>query len=559
MERKSIKSKEVIPDTHFFVYRNNKYPIKFDYFKYASKYFSKNQIELEGQKNIKLLDSQTENKYAIPDETINDFINFVQQKTIYLSRDNVIDLNFLSNKFEVTNLEEITDEYINVHENDVVLQILRNHKDEIFFDTSKYEKIISSNIKKYINDDLLLTLDIPLLYRIFQIFFIQKSGNDENDEIIEFLFKCLDKYGRNASVLFDGAEFGKRRKEHLSRLIRDYSDIFDIHYIKKTIVDVLVEYENEMKKQNENFECEISIKNSEILKLKNEEEMIKEQNENLQREINIQKQYYSKKIDELEKVISIKNAELEKMKVENKKKDIESRSLREKNNKLVSELEMNKNEFKTKNENQKNIFMKQIEDLKNQLQQQEKQLNYKVKLQNKKSIPILYNPNIKFNGIIKYLIDKTKGNIHDNGTIEVTTNSYYNNNKSTEYHPKNLLDYCHNSFFWAYQDNNVWICFDFKEKKIKITNYTIKSDSDPPNFRQLKSWRIEISNDGIKWDKIDERNECTLLNGPNFMRTFDTVSNDFTRYVRLLQTGYLWNRGNHLRLAAIEFYGYLEE
>ena len=75
-----IQNKEVIPDTHNFIYQNNKYPFKFDYFKYASKYFTQNEEELLKTKNINLLDNETENKLAITDQTIKDFINFVQSK-----------------------------------------------------------------------------------------------------------------------------------------------------------------------------------------------------------------------------------------------------------------------------------------------------------------------------------------------------------------------------------------------------------------------------------------------------------------------------------------------
>ena len=48
-----------------------------------------------------------------------------------------------------------------------------------------------------------------------------------------------------------------------------------------------------------------------------------------------------------------------------------------------------------------------------------------------------FTENNEFNGIIKYLTGKTGGNIHDNGTINVSSNSIYGNKG----HPKNLLDF----------------------------------------------------------------------------------------------------------------------
>lgn len=43
----------------------------------------------------------------------------------------------------------------------------------------------------------------------------------------------------------------------------------------------------------------------------------------------------------------------------------------------------------------------------------------------------------EFDGLLRYLSDKTGGNIHDNGTIEVTSNSIASDGS----HPKYLLDY----------------------------------------------------------------------------------------------------------------------
>lgn len=43
----------------------------------------------------------------------------------------------------------------------------------------------------------------------------------------------------------------------------------------------------------------------------------------------------------------------------------------------------------------------------------------------------------EFEGIFKYLTDKTAGNIHDNGTIEFTSNSICDSSESLKY----LLDF----------------------------------------------------------------------------------------------------------------------
>ena len=47
-----IQNEDVIPDTHAFVYKNKKYPFKFDYFKYTSNYFFAHQEEIKLQERL---------------------------------------------------------------------------------------------------------------------------------------------------------------------------------------------------------------------------------------------------------------------------------------------------------------------------------------------------------------------------------------------------------------------------------------------------------------------------------------------------------------------------
>ena len=200
---------------------------------------------------------------------------------------------------------------------------------------------------------------------------------------------------------------------------------------------------------------------------------------------------------------------------------------------------------KTENQDLKN----QVDELKSQIQKQIGKSKG-----NESPIPLLYK-NEKFNGIINYLTNQTSGNIHDNGTIQLTSNS-----TRSGYMPRNLLNFNDSSYYWANQDNDVWVCFDFKTKKIKLTHYSIKSNSDPPNNRHLRSWKVEISNDGESWRAIDEQKDCPTLNGSNFSGTFSVAPNDFSRYVRLYQTNYTWKtQGYHVRISSIEFYGYLSK
>lgn len=156
-----------------------------------------------------------------------------------------------------------------------------------------------------------------------------------------------------------------------------------------------------------------------------------------------------------------------------------------------------------------------------------------------------------FNGIIKYLTDKAGGNIHDKGIIEVSTNC-----PNYDKPPKNLLDFNCKNYFEA-DGRNAWIKFDFKNMKVKLEKYSIKSYSAGVDQFHLKNWLIEISNDNENWITIDKHSNCHTLNGNGLVGTFDVQPNNFSRFVRLRQTGGLWGEG-YMWLHEIEFYGYLQ-
>lgn len=157
--------------------------------------------------------------------------------------------------------------------------------------------------------------------------------------------------------------------------------------------------------------------------------------------------------------------------------------------------------------------------------------------------------NQEFNGIIKYLTEKTGGNIHDNGTIEVKSNNY-------SCLPKNLLDFNKSTYYLANSQSDIWINFDFKEKKVKLTNYSIQCYKT--GTHQLRSWVIEVSNDNKNWKTIDEHKDDQTLKNFHGSKTFKTESNEFYQHIRLRQTSEPWG-GNNLWFHYIEFYGYLQE
>ncbi|KAK8857589.1 hypothetical protein M9Y10_015994 [Tritrichomonas musculus] len=158
-----------------------------------------------------------------------------------------------------------------------------------------------------------------------------------------------------------------------------------------------------------------------------------------------------------------------------------------------------------------------------------------------------------FNGIVKYLTDKTGGNIHDNGTIEVTANLVLGSS-----HPRNLFDFNSSNAYQADGESsqNAEVCFDFKNRRIQLTSYSIKTDG----CRHLRNWVVEVSNDCSRWEVVDQHSNDQSLNIEGQVCTFNTrVLDSFSRFVRLRTTGPNSSNDYYTFFYNIEFYGKLKE
>lgn len=156
-------------------------------------------------------------------------------------------------------------------------------------------------------------------------------------------------------------------------------------------------------------------------------------------------------------------------------------------------------------------------------------------------------------GIFNYLTNQAKGNIHDKGIVEITTNS---NSDEYLYGPKNLVDFDSDSYYDSKENPGPKIvCFDFKDHLIKVTHYSIKTINNTSYY--LRNWVIETSDDGKDWTEIDRRTNCKDLNNPLVTKTFRVKKCNFVRYVRFKHEGPDWNGHNDISISAMEFFGYL--
>ena len=138
------------------------------------------------------------------------------------------------------------------------------------------------------------------------------------------------------------------------------------------------------------------------------------------------------------------------------------------------------------------------------------------------------------NGIISHLSKKFGGNVHDKGVVNITADRpYYGSDPS--YAAKNIADLEVNSCFDCANAENMWICYDFKDRKVILSAYSLRSHYNDDNCN-LKSWAIEVSLDGVSWQTADTRSNNDL-HGRNRTVSYELSNPVKCRYVRLRQTG----------------------
>jgi hypothetical protein len=161
-----------------------------------------------------------------------------------------------------------------------------------------------------------------------------------------------------------------------------------------------------------------------------------------------------------------------------------------------------------------------------------------------------------FSGILSHLTSVCGGNVHSRGVVEITCSST-DSNQCWQ-----VADHGWTGF-WASGDKaDGWICFDFKEKRVSVRHYTLKSSEGGCYFTD---WVIEGSNDGSTWIVLDDRHTDDLI-GKSIVKTFACSSDDSSlqfRFIRWKMTDKGKNRPGETRcchcakLCNIEFFGHL--
>lgn len=221
-----------------FVYKNKEYLFDISLFqKYAKSSLVAFEKSMESEVYYYNFISEYDNYTDISENCIKEFISYCQNQEIKLTDSNVFPLHFLSEKYDVEALTEETQKYIKTNGQSIIDEILKIGNDDIIFN-NYIEDFISDHISTYLNDDRLLSLPIPSVHRILLKFSKQINFEEENDEefsIIEFLFKYIEKNGKQCSFLLTLFKFGEKSCEYINEKLSENFDSVDFECIKPII------------------------------------------------------------------------------------------------------------------------------------------------------------------------------------------------------------------------------------------------------------------------------------------------------------------------------------
>lgn len=198
--------KKVVNFTAF----NKIYPIQLSLFNKHSDFFTPKKIQeiTESELYLELFD-EFDFSSAHSEESITLFLQYCQDHPIKLTINNVISIQFLSNKFLVTDLKKESENFIEYHYKEIIEQYLTNKKEILPI----IEKLISNHFMEYSNDDRLFSMPISTLCRIEELFWINEEPETRNDanlrkkSIIDFLIKTVIFINNDSKIFIEKIKF----------------------------------------------------------------------------------------------------------------------------------------------------------------------------------------------------------------------------------------------------------------------------------------------------------------------------------------------------------------
>jgi hypothetical protein len=172
--------------------------------------------------------------------------------------------------------------------------------------------------------------------------------------------------------------------------------------------------------------------------------------------------------------------------------------------------------------------------------------------------PVEANP---LDGIVGHLTREHGGNVHTQGIVTVT--GYDCLTDESCYAALNAADLTAPNTFWSKNQPNQSLVYDFGDRRIRLTHYSIRSRHDGGvNDHYLRSWVIETSVDGEAWPVVDRHEDDVSLKGANASQLFplreETTECRFVR-LRHIGTNHHSPPYHYLVISGFELFGSLIE
>jgi hypothetical protein len=175
-------------------------------------------------------------------------------------------------------------------------------------------------------------------------------------------------------------------------------------------------------------------------------------------------------------------------------------------------------------------------------------------------------------GIIAHLSRECGGNVHNRDCVAVTASK--SRDTGPAHHARNVVDLKSGSMFDSdgldkHRDiphaRNNWICYDFKNRRIIPTHYSIRSRYDGGVWASgspsghLKNWVVETSMGGENWTEIDHKENNSDLHANDVTRIYEVAASKVCRFVKLVNIGRNHCGASGLVICAWEIFGFLIE
>jgi hypothetical protein len=167
-------------------------------------------------------------------------------------------------------------------------------------------------------------------------------------------------------------------------------------------------------------------------------------------------------------------------------------------------------------------------------------------------LEVRFDEGSPLNGIISFLTRKRGGNIDRKGIVHISS-LHDGHNKCWQ-----VADHGWSDHWNSKNERNSWISFDFKDRRVSLSHYTLKSHNGKLHFP--RQWVIEGSDDSTSWTELDSRSTSDLVIRSKVM-TYECskASPHAFQYLRIRQTGPTSSNDHYLVLTNIEFFGLLVE